>query len=119
MRVGFWIAVSTILAVALALPSSAAPPNWPASLAIGTALEIGATIRNGPWNAQGQQLRSGQLDVFASAIGVPIPNFAELDADGTVEFVAPDDKEIAKLHEAIPELTASVVPAGSYPRFQT
>jgi TRAP transporter TAXI family solute receptor len=87
--------------------------------AIFKTLNIAVTVRNGPWNAQASQLRSGLLDVFASAIGVPIPNFAELDPDGSVEFVPPNDNETATLRQAMPELTPSVVSAGSYTALKT
>jgi uncharacterized protein len=78
-------------------------------------LSISTALRFGAWNTLSAQLRSGLLDALVGAAGVPFPVVAELDGTGEIRFVPLSVVEIAKLREAIPELSASVVAAGIYP----
>jgi TRAP-type uncharacterized transport system substrate-binding protein len=61
------------------------------------------------------QVHERKLDVLAGAAGVPFPSFIELEAKDKVRYVAFTANEIAALRLAIPELTASRIPAGTYP----
>ena len=79
------------------------------------ALQLPVVLRNGAWALMGSQLRSQQLDAILGAAGVPFPSFTELDTTETVDFIALGDNEIGTLRKAMPELGASVVPAGTYP----
>jgi TRAP transporter TAXI family solute receptor len=63
----------------------------------------------------GDQLRSHQLDAMMAAIGAPSPVIAELDASQPVVFIELTPNEIDTVHKAIPELGATVMPAGTYP----
>jgi uncharacterized protein len=83
------------------------------------ALGISTAIRFGAWNTLGAQLRSGLLDALVGAAGVPFPVVADLDQTGEIRFVPLSVVEIAKLREVMPELSASVVPAGIYPSLKS
>src|SRR5205814_4859022 len=48
------------------------------------------------------------------ALGVPFPVLVKLEKEIQLESVAFTADEIATLHKAIPELSASVIPAGTY-----
>jgi hypothetical protein len=83
------------------------------------ALGIPATVRYGAWSSLSTQLRSGQLDALLGTAGVPFPVITELDRTEHVRFIPLSAGEIAKLREAMPEFSPSVVPAGSYPSLNT
>ena len=55
------------------------------------------------------------LDMLAVGAGVPFPSFLELEAKDKVRYVALTSDQIAALRLAIPELTPSHIPAGTYP----
>ena len=78
-------------------------------------LDIGAPITYGTWDDLAPQLEQGTLDALALAAGVPFPAVAGLEAKNKIRYIAPMPEEIVKLRLAIPELTASVIPPGSYP----
>jgi uncharacterized protein len=78
------------------------------------ALAIPATLRHGAWNMLGDQMRSHQLDAMMAAIGAPSPVIAELEASQPLVFVELTPSEIATVHNSIPELEATVMPAGTY-----
>lgn len=78
-------------------------------------LGISTAVRFGAWNTLSAQLHSGLLDALVGAAGVPFPVVAELDRTGEIRFVPLSVVEIAKLRKAMPELSASVVPTGTYP----
>ena len=80
-----------------------------------TALAIPATLRHGAWSMLGDQLRSHQLDAMMAAIGAPSPVIAELAASQPVVFIELTPSEIDTVHKAIPELSATVMPADIYP----
>ena len=56
-----------------------------------------------------------RYDVLAVGAGVPFPAFIELEARNRVRYVALTPENIAALRLAMPELTPSRVPAGTYP----
>jgi TRAP transporter TAXI family solute receptor len=78
-------------------------------------LDIPITLRYGAWEVLSDQLRSHSLDGLAVTVGAPTPFVAKLDTDHAIRFVVPRDKELAALRDAMPELGASVVSAGTYP----
>lgn len=78
-------------------------------------LGISPAVRFGAWNTLSSQLHSGLLDALVGAAGVPFPVVAELDRTGEIRFVPLSVVEIGKLRKAMPELSASVVSAGTYP----
>ena len=80
-----------------------------------SALNIDATLSHGTWDDLAAHLEEGTIDVLAVAGGVPFPAVAALEAKNEIRYVAPTQEEILELRLAIPELTASVIPPGSYP----
>jgi hypothetical protein len=78
-------------------------------------LKIEAPLRTGEWAALAAQVGSGGLDALAVAAGVPFPSFAELEARNKVRYLPLTPDQISALRTAMPELTPSAVPAGSYP----
>jgi TRAP transporter TAXI family solute receptor len=100
-----------------AAPARAAEPDWPDQLRIGTASPGGTYYVYGEALAAelAAQVHERKLDVLAGAAGVPFPSFIELEAKDKVRYVAFTANEIAALRLAMPELTPSRVPAGTYP----
>jgi uncharacterized protein len=82
-------------------------------------LNIDATLSHGSWDDLAAHLAEGTIDVLAVAGGVPFPAVGELEAKKGIRYVTPTPEEILKLRLAIPELTASVIPPGSYPSLMT
>jgi TRAP transporter TAXI family solute receptor len=78
-------------------------------------LGIEAQLANGSWAELAAQLRTGELDGLAVAAGVPFPAIAELEAKRAIRYLPLSRDQVAALRLAIPELTASVIPAGTYP----
>lgn len=78
------------------------------------ALGAKPTVRFGGASDMGGQLGDGLLDVFAFCAGLPISAFSEIEAQRPVTFFSFTDAEIAKLKKAMPELSDSVVPKGTY-----
>ncbi len=72
------------------------------------------TVRNGQAADMGSQLGDGLIDCFAFAAGLPIPNFSELSASQDVVFFGYTPAEVAKLTQAMPELSPASIPAGTY-----
>jgi hypothetical protein len=77
-------------------------------------LNVSAAVRNGAWTEIGTQLQNKQLDVLGCALGIPFPFLVNLDKEMQLESVAFTADEIATLRKAMPELSASVIPAGTY-----
>jgi hypothetical protein len=59
-------------------------------------------------------LQDGLLDAFPFCAGVPIAAFSELETTNKVRFFTYTDEEIRKLKSALPELSDSVIPKGTY-----
>ena len=72
------------------------------------------TVRNGQAADMGSQLGDGLIDCFAFAAGLPIPNFSELSASQDVVFFGFTPAEVAKVTQAMPELSPASIPAGTY-----
>jgi TRAP transporter TAXI family solute receptor len=81
-------------------------------------LGITARLAHGSWADLAAQLRAGTLDGLAVAAGVPFPAIADLEARRAIRYLALSREQILALRLAIPELTASVIPAGTYPSLQ-
>ena len=80
-----------------------------------SALKIPANFVYGEWEELTTQMHQRQIDVLAVGAGVPFPGFIELEAKDKVRYIALTATEIAALRLAMPELTPSVIPNGTYP----
>jgi TRAP transporter TAXI family solute receptor len=78
-------------------------------------LNVPASLAYGEWAELAAEVHERKLDVLAGAAGVPFPSFIELEAKDKVRYVAFTANEIATLRLAMPEVTPSRIPAGSYP----
>jgi TRAP transporter TAXI family solute receptor len=79
------------------------------------ALRIEAQFVNGTWADLAEQLRAGQVDALAVAAGVPFPAIAELEAQRAIRYLLLSEEQLLLLRLSVPELNASVIPAGTYP----
>jgi uncharacterized protein len=79
------------------------------------ALKIQASPAVGSWADLAAELQAQTVDVLGAAVGAPFPAVAELDAKKAVRFVPLSQNEVFSLRLAIPELTPSLIPAGTYP----
>jgi TRAP transporter TAXI family solute receptor len=77
-------------------------------------LGVNTTIRNGQGSDMAAGLQDGLLDAFPFCAGVPIAAFSELETTNKVRFFTYTDEEIRKLKAALPELSDSVIPKGTY-----
>lgn len=77
------------------------------------ALGVNVTPQYGGASDLAGQLQDGLIDAFAFCAGLPIPAFAELEAQGPVNIFSFTPEEQAKLVEAFP-VSAYEVPAGTY-----
>ncbi|MEY4014939.1 MAG: hypothetical protein RLZZ290_1803 [Pseudomonadota bacterium] len=78
------------------------------------ALGLKVTVRYGGASDMGNQLGDGLIDVFAFCAGVPISAFSAIDATKPAVFFTYTADELAKLKKAMPELSDSVIPKGTY-----
>ncbi len=78
------------------------------------ALALNPTFRYGQGSDMANQLSDGLIDSFAFAAGIPISSYSELDASKEVRYLTFTADEIAKVKKAIPELSDSVIPKGTY-----
>jgi len=69
----------------------------------------------GDWAELAAQVHQRTLDVLAVGAGVPFPSFVELEAKDKIRYIAFGAEQIAALRLAMPELTPSRIPAGTYP----
>jgi hypothetical protein len=80
-----------------------------------TALGVaGVEIRNGQASDMASQMADGLIDCFAFAAGLPIAAYTELSNTQDVVFFSFTAAEIARLQQAMPELSPSTIPAGTY-----
>jgi hypothetical protein len=79
------------------------------------ALDINVSIRYGAVDSMGSQITSGELDGVVFGTGYPVPALAELSAAHPVDFVQPSTEQVAIIRKQMPEISPSVVPAGTYP----
>jgi TRAP transporter TAXI family solute receptor len=78
-------------------------------------LKIPVNLVFGEWAELAAQVQKRTLDVLAVGAGVPFPSFVELETKDKVRYVAFGAEQIAALRLAMPELTPSRIPAGTYP----
>ncbi len=78
-------------------------------------LNVPATLVHGEWADLASQMHGKALDVLFVGAGVPFPSFIELEAKDKVRYVPLAPEHIAALRLALPELTPSLIPAGTYP----
>jgi TRAP transporter TAXI family solute receptor len=78
-------------------------------------LNVPANLVFGDWAELAVQVHKRELDVLAVAAGAPFPSFIELEASDNVRYIAFSPKQIAALHLAMPELSLSRIPGGTYP----
>lgn len=78
------------------------------------ALGVNATIRNGQGSDMAAALQDGQIDAFPFCAGVPIAAYSELETTNKVRFFSFSGQEIQKLKTAMPELSDSNIPKGTY-----
>jgi hypothetical protein len=77
-------------------------------------LGINATIRNGQASDMAANLQDGLIDAFPFCAGVPIAAYSELETTNKVRFFTYTADEIKKLKAAMPELSDSTIPKGTY-----
>jgi uncharacterized protein len=82
-------------------------------------LGIAATLRNGAYEDNVREVASGELDGLAVLAGIPTTGLAELDRQVPLDYLAPSPDQIARVRKAFPELSPSLVPAGTYPSLTT
>ena len=78
-------------------------------------LKISADFVYGDWADLASKVHARSIDVLAVAAGVPFPSFIELEFKDKVRYIALSPEQLAALRLAMPELTPSRVPAGTYP----
>jgi uncharacterized protein len=79
-------------------------------------LKINPTTRTGSWSDLAAAMEDGALDALAVGAGVPFPEFAMLGRRDKVRYLPLTASQVVTLRIAIPELGASVVPAGTGPQ---
>lgn len=77
-------------------------------------LGIDTTIRNGQASDMSANLQDGLIDAFPFCAGVPIAAFSELETTNKVRFFTFTPDELKKLKDALPELSDSTIPKGTY-----
>ncbi len=77
-------------------------------------LGINTTVRNGQASDMAANLQDGLIDAFPFCAGVPIPAYSEIETTNKVRFFTFTADEIKKLKAALPELSDSVIPKGTY-----
>jgi TRAP transporter TAXI family solute receptor len=77
-------------------------------------LGIPALVQHGAWDNLGQQLAERELDGAVAAIGAPFPAITKVDAQQTIDFIAPSPEKIASIRKQMPEITPSTIAAGTY-----
>jgi len=83
--------------------------------AIFKALDINVSIRYGAVESMGSQLISDELDGVVFGTGFPVPALAQLSATHPVDFIQPSAEQVAIIRKQMPEISPSLVPAGTYP----
>jgi uncharacterized protein len=78
-------------------------------------LGIQARLVHGAWADLAARLQRGEIDALAVASGVPFPAIAELEAQRAITYLPLEGDAVALLRLAVPELTSTVIPAGTYP----
>jgi TRAP transporter TAXI family solute receptor len=77
-------------------------------------LGVNTTIRNGQASDMAANLQDGLIDAFPFCAGIPIAAYSELETTNDVQFFTFTADEIKKLKAAMPELSDSTIPKGTY-----
>jgi uncharacterized protein len=77
-------------------------------------LGINTTIRNGQASDMPASLQDGLIDAFPFCAGLPIAAYSELETTNKVRFFTCSDDELNKIKAALPQLSDSVIPRGTY-----
>jgi TRAP transporter TAXI family solute receptor len=77
-------------------------------------LGIAADIRFGAIEQMAAQMADGKLDGVVIPTGFPIPALAELDAKQAIDFVQPSSEQSSMVRNKMPEISPSLIPAGTY-----
>ncbi|PMR74028.1 TAXI family TRAP transporter solute-binding subunit [Billgrantia endophytica] len=78
------------------------------------ALGLNVTIRNGPLGDQTSQLADGRLDAVATAAGLPISAFSELEATVPANVFSLSNEQIEELLPDLPYARQFTIPAQTY-----
>jgi TRAP transporter TAXI family solute receptor len=78
------------------------------------AIGVETTIRNGPAADMAASLQDGLIEAFPFCAGVPIAAYQELESANRVRYFAFNREEIRAIKAALPELSETVIPKGSY-----
>jgi uncharacterized protein len=79
------------------------------------ALNIAAPFVTGSWADLAGQLSARKLDALVVVAGIPVPEVAELEKKGNVRYLTLSPSQRVTVRLALPEMTSSYIPAGSYP----
>jgi uncharacterized protein len=79
------------------------------------ALNIAAPFVTGSWADLAGQLSARKLDALVVVAGIPVPEVAELEKKGNARYLALSQSQRVTVRVALPEMTSSFIPAGSYP----
>jgi len=79
------------------------------------ALKIEAALVHGDWAELAEKSVARSIDALAVGAGVPAPMLIDIERKAKVRYLPLTRQEIATLRLTMPELSASVVAAGSYP----
>jgi TRAP transporter TAXI family solute receptor len=77
-------------------------------------LGVNTTVRNGQASDMAANLQDGLIDAFPFCAGIPIASYSELETTNDVQFFTFTADEIKKLKAAMPELSDSTIPKGTY-----
>jgi TRAP-type uncharacterized transport system substrate-binding protein len=77
-------------------------------------LGVNTTVRNGQASDMAANLQDGLIDAFPFCAGIPIAAYSELETTNKVRFFTISDDELKKLKAALPELSDSLIPKGTY-----
>jgi len=78
------------------------------------ALGVNVTVRNGQASDMSAALQDGQIDAFPFCAGVPIAAYSEIETTNKVRFMTFTEDELKKVKAALPELSNSLIPKGTY-----
>lgn len=79
------------------------------------ALNVAAPFVTGSWADLASQLSARKLDALVVVAGIPVPEVAELEKKGNIRYLALSQSQRVTIRVALPEMTSSFIPAGSYP----
>ncbi len=79
------------------------------------ALNLNADFHSGSWADLTVQMQGSAIDALAVGAGVPVPAFLDLERANKVRYLPLAQNQIVALRLAIPELSSSLVAAGTYP----